>query len=271
MDFAVQKLGLKDHVKVNTPTSTIGVRGTQYRVGAQSSSSKIEVIEGTVAADAAKANLASGTGLALNGGFGTIVPAGGKPLGAIELLAAPKLTNLEMGAQLIRATNTINVSPVNGAVAYAYTVSPEGQPAVQTLAGRSDKPAFTLPRLPDAKYQIAVRAVDKNGLEGFDSVVPFSVAVIDRPFSLKSAERSDGTVASWENGAPNILYRVQLARDASFNTLVAEGYVRELQALMKDIEPGNYYWRVGEPKNKNATDAASAGGWTYSEVQTLRK
>jgi hypothetical protein len=163
MDFVVQKLGLKDHVKVSTPTSTIGVRGTQYRVGAKDKSSKVEVLEGTVAADGAKA---SGTPLALNGGFGTLVPEGGKPLGAIALLPAPKLVNLDAGAQLIRATNTVNIAPVAGAVAYAYVVSPEGKPEVRTLEGRSDKASFELPRLPDAKYQIAVRAVDKNGLDG---------------------------------------------------------------------------------------------------------
>jgi hypothetical protein len=266
MDFVVQKLGLKDHVKVNTPTSTIGVRGTQYRVGAKDKSSKVEVLEGTVAADAAKA---SGTPLALNGGFGTLVPEGGKPLGAIALLPAPKLVNLDAGAQLIRATNTVNIAPVAGAVAYAYVVSPEGKPEVRALEGRSDKASFELPRLPDAKYQIAVRAVDKNGLDGFDTLTAFSVAVIDTPFALENKPQSDGVVVQWQDGMPNSLYLVQLARDASFKDIVSLGYVRERQALMKDVEPGQYFWRVGEPKTKGATTPETAGGWDFSDAQTF--
>ncbi len=268
MDFVVQKLGLKDHVKVNTPTSTIGVRGTQYRVGSLSKSSKIEVLEGTVAADGAKA---SGTPLALNGGFGTLVPEGGKPLGAIALLSAPKLVNLDASTQLIRATNTVNITPVEGAVAYAYVVSPEGKPEVRTLAGRSDKASFELPRLVDAKYQIAVRAIDKNGLDGFDTLVPFSVAVIDKPFALNNKARTDGTVISWEDDLPNSLYLVQLSSDADFKNIVAFSYVKERQALMKDLEAGQYFWRVGEPKEKGASTPEAAGGWVFSDAQTFTK
>lgn len=271
MDFVVQKAGLKDHVKVNTPTSTIGVRGTEYRVGAQAKSSKVEVIQGTVAADSARASTASNTALALNGGFGTIVPESGPPLGAIALLPAPKLTNLDSGVKLERANNTLTIQPVAGAVTYSYVVSPEGQPTVRTLEGRSNQPSFTLPRLPDAKYQVALRAIDKNGLEGFDTVVPFTVAVIDKPFSLDKREQSDGVVASWKSDSGVSLYRVQVARDDKFTQIIAEGYVREPQALMRDFEPGNYFWRVGEPKNKAAKDAAAAGEWTYSDTQTMRR
>lgn len=270
MDFVVQKLGLKDHVKVDTPTSTIGVRGTQYRVGSQTKSSKVEVIEGTVAADSAGAKLAS-TALALNGGYGTIVPEGGKPLGAIALLPAPTLANLSTGASLIRENNALLINPVPQAVAYSYVVSPEGQPTVQTLAGRVDKATINLPRLPNGNYQIAVRALDRNGLAGFDTVVPFKLEVSDKPFSLLAKPYEQGFVTSWDNGSPGSLYIVQLSRDASFKQLVAEGYVREQQAMMKDLEPGSYFWRVGEAKNKAAKEASQAGGWNFSEPQRINK
>jgi hypothetical protein len=272
MDFVVQKIGLKDHVKVDTPTSTIGVRGTQYRVGAATSSSKVEVLEGTVATGAAKANLTTGTALALNGGFGTIVPAGGAPLGAIALLPAPKLTNLNSDAQIVRATNTINIAPIAGAASYVYIVSPQGLPSVQTLAGKTDKPSFSLPRLPDAKYQLVVRAVDKNGLEGFDVLTPFSVAIIDKPFELIAKPNPDGTLTvSWDNGLPNTLYRVELSSEPDFKRPLAIGYVKDKAAMMLDVEPGNYYWRVGEPKMKGAKSEADSGGWEYSEIKQLSR
>lgn len=257
MDMAVEKLALKDHVKVTTPTSTIGVRGTQYRVGAASKTSRVEVLLGRVAT----ASPAAHAELDLNGGFGTVVPQGKPPAGAIALLPAPRLPEGEFDTH--RQGEAFSFDAVPGAVSYRYLVSPADQPGAVLATAVVPQPRITLPELRDGSYALRVRALDRNGLEGFDGQRSVKMSLRTTPFDLGLQPRSDGVRLFWEGGQAAPRYKVQVARDAAFKMVVTEAVVTEPQALLRDLPSGRYYWRVGQER------PGQPGDWAYSRSDTL--
>lgn len=258
VDMAVEKLALKDHVKVITPTSTIGVRGTQYRVGAAQAVSRVEVLQGRVAT----ASPAAHAELALDGGFGTVVPQGRPPAGAIALLSAPVLPADELTVH--RNGAAFDFAAVKGAQRYRYLVSPAEQADVVLATGLVPQPPLALPTLADGRYVVRVRALDANGLEGFDGRRGVTVKILTAPFDLGMQPRADGLRLYWEGTQGSARYHVQVARDADFRLLVTEATVTEPQALLRDLPAGRYYWRVGQ---EPATGAP--GAWAYSRTDTL--
>ncbi len=261
VDLVVERLSLKDHVKVTTPTSTIGVRGTQYRVAAEGPArSRVEVLQGQVAAlsPAARAN-----GVAVNGGFGTVVPLGGPPIAPVKLLPAPVLPQTALAVRAVGEPFTF--SAVNGASAYRYIISPAGVSAAVTASGTVSNASFALPELENGDYELRLRSVDANGLEGLDSMRKLQVLLANAPFNLASRDTANGMLLTWQTSRPQPRYRVQLQtiQDPSFAQVAAEADLSEAQAALRNLEPGTYYWRVGQPN--------AQGGWVYSEPAVLTK
>jgi hypothetical protein len=259
VDMVVEKLALKDHVKVTTPTSTIGVRGTQYRVGAQPSRSRVEVLQGTVAA----ASPAARSETAVAAGYGTVVPAGQPPLPAVALLPAPVLARDELLVR--RAGAPLAFDAVSGAVAYRYLITPADRADAVVATGTAPASRIALPELPDGPYLVRVRAQDANGLEGFEASRRATYRIAHAPFDLTAAPLGRGLRLAWDVAKPSPRYRVQVARDAKFELIVAETMIGEREAWVRDLFPGRYYWRVGQER------ADPPGEWVYSEPARLEQ
>jgi hypothetical protein len=261
VDLVVEKLSLKDHVKVTTPTSTIGVRGTQYRVAAEDQSrSRVEVLQGQVLT---QSPVKRTDGVAVNGGFGTVVLQGSPPIEPVKLLPAPVLPQTALAVRMVG--EPIAFSTVDGARAYRYIISPAGVSAAVTASGTVSTAGFALPELANGDYELRLRSVDSNGLEGLDATRKLQVLLANAPFNLASRDTADGLLLTWQTSRPQPRYRVQLQtiKDPSFTQVAAEADLTEAQAALRDLEPGTYYWRVGQPN--------AQGGWVYSEPAVLTK
>ena len=86
----------------------------------------------------------------------------------------------------------------------------------------------------------SVRAIDEAGLEGFDAEHAFTLRA--RPEPPKALDPERGTLA-WSPAAEAARYRLQIAPQAGFTTLLAD---RQTTALAADpgLPAGRYQWRI---------------------------
>ncbi|MGB8338641.1 MAG: FecR domain-containing protein [Burkholderiales bacterium] len=246
IETAVKPLiGSGARYEVQTPATQIGVRGTNFRIAADPSFGRTEVLEGKVATEAASQHVD------LPAGFGSRTETGKPPAQPVELLAQPNLDKTP--AEIQRLPVQIAWADVPKAVSYRTQVS-----ADKTFSTLVSDTVFNTTEakfadLPDGKYAVKVRAIDPVGLEGKDSVREFTVdarpeppAAISEARSIMENERAE---FKW-NTAPALrsekipAYHFQLAADKDFSKLVADATATENVAAKSDLKPGEYYWRV---------------------------
>ena len=236
---APKQQGRPARVQIRTPGAVVGVRGTQFRVGADEDSglARTEVTQGVVAA--AKPEQ-PGAVAAVSEGYGLVV-ARDKPLGPpVALLPAPDLAATpELHERIVLR---FAFPALAGAAGYRAQVATDKE--FRHVRGESvttgAEARFT--NLEDGAYWLRARGIDAAGLEGRDAVKAFRLkARPEPPFASQPANRGkvrgDSAAAS---------YVFQLARDARFEQLVAvaDG-IRDTQLTPQDkLAPGTYHWRV---------------------------
>ena len=238
-------------LNVETPTSLVGVRGTQFRVAYEdpaSRNSRTEVIEGLVRADnpaqASSAELAAGTGAVIN-------PAQ-KEVRVVQLLPAPDLT--AWPAELFKPRAALTLPTLAGASAFRIQVASDAQfdRIVRDLkvAGQS----VELGSLASGNWYARLRGIDGLGLEGLDTVrlvavkdaLPTAWRVLNSTLSLADGKTVLVWTAQQANGQPLAPAPVtaELASDIDFKTVIdrpgAEGQTLVLGAL----KPGEYFIRL---------------------------
>lgn len=248
--------------EVKTDTSTMGVRGTKFRVAAEEGGkvAKSEVLTGKVGVSAEGVAAAE---LGLEAGFGTLVEAGKAPLPPVALLPEPGLASVPMRFE--RTQISFTVQPVSGATAYRAQVARDaGFKDVQAdvLATAAE---ISLRGLPDGDFFLRVRAVDKLGLEGKDAQRSFTLAARPEPpitaAPAAGARLGDATVRfEWANNNEAGAYRLQLARasDIAFASPVVDEsrIATNRYEVAKPLVAGDYVWRVS-----SVTSLGKAGPW----------
>jgi hypothetical protein len=249
--------------EVQTPATQIGVRGTNFRIAADPSFGRTEVLEGKVATEAASQKVD------LSAGFGSKTETGKPPSAPVELLAQPNLD--KNPAEIQRLPVQLAWADVPKAVSYRAQVSADTtfSTLVSDTVFNSAEAKFT--DLPDGKYAVKVRAIDPAGLEGKDSVREFTVDARPEPPATASDTRAimenESANFKW-NAAPALRgekipsYRFQLAADKDFSKLVAEATATENASTKSALKPGEYYWRV-------ASKLANGKEGRFSEPQML--
>ncbi len=232
---------------VTTPTSVIGVRGTQFRVAFEdpaSGISRTEVLEGKVQAD----NSAQKVNAQLNGGFGAAINPKEREIKVVALL--PAIPEAQLPNEIIRS-NPQNPGPdrtewtvgnLAGAVSYRAQFATDEKFALIYSDIKSPTTAFDLSQIPNGKYYARVRGVDPSGIEGFDASKQIEIktaAYIPPPpppppppvVLIWPGEISVGAVADYTPegmqlkvntssvDAPSQL-TMQMARDANFGQIV---------------------------------------------------
>lgn len=251
--------GPQARFEISTPTSNMGVRGTQFRVStdADGKSSRGEVTEGEVSV--ASANVA--TPIALAAGFGTVVEAGQAPIAPVKLLAAPDLSSAATLQE--RILLRFKFSPVASATGYRAQVAADEAFTLLRSEYKGETPEARFGDLADGKYFLRVRGIDARGIEGTDAVLPFTLkARPEPPFASAPANKDKfaGTAATfkWARATEAATYRFQLARDAAFKTLVMDEKSLKSEELSSNtLTPGDYFWRV---KSVRANDDAGPFG-----------
>jgi hypothetical protein len=281
---------------VTTPTSVIGVRGTQFRVAFEdpaSGISRTEVLEGKVQAD----NSVQKVNAQLNGGFGAAINPKERVIKVVALLPALPLDQLPN--EVVRS-NPQNSGPdrtewsvgnLAGAVSYRAQFATDEKFALIYSDIKSPTSAIDLSQIPNGKYYARVRGVDPSGIEGFDSSKQIEIktaAYIPPPpppppppvVLIWPGEISVGAVADYTPGgmllkvnttsvdAPSQL-TVQVARDANFSqpqqtTVLA----KDATVVLKDLKAGQSYFvrftatnAQGQPSSSPVFTLDVPGNW----------
>ena len=263
-------------LQVETPTSLVGVRGTEFRVAFDDplgKAARTEVIEGKVRAD----NPAQQSGADLPMGTGAVVKPNEKEVKVVILLPAPDLAGIP--SDVLKPQGSWPMPTLAGASAYHVQVASDEQfdKIVRDLkvAGNSGGNA-DLGSLPNGNWFARVRGIDAVGLEGFNTVKLIAVKDGEWRVTYSSASVVEGkTVLSWigqQAGGQAMAdsnYSAILARDAALtqNVTTLQGNDGKASLVLGDLKPGVYYIRM-----QNAAGLRSetyrlelSGNWAQTE------
>ncbi len=238
------KKGPGSRFEIKTPSAVAGVRGTAFRVETLPNGevTDSEVIEGEVAV------AAGGATQTIPKGFGTSAKAGGQPLPPVELLPAPNLT--QVPSTFERDPFYFRFPHKTGAISYLLEIAPNQK--FTHLLYEQEYPSTTIKvsGLPDGKYVLRIRAMDRHGLEGFDAYHPFTVNVHPPPPELlqplpASQIFAHQPIFRWRPVETSFGYHLQLASDFHFrHPLINESHLQAISHIAGFLRPGKYYWRV---------------------------
>ena len=175
LDTAAEKLARRaTTLQIQTPTSLVGVRGTQFRVAFDdpaTQNARTEVLEGLVQAD----NPAQGSGAALSKGKGAVLNPAVKEISVVDLLKAPDLSATP--ADIFKPLALWPMPGLQGAANFRVQVASDAafNQIVRDLVvttGSAD-----LATLPNGSWFARIRGIDAVGIEGYDSVKTVRVAL----------------------------------------------------------------------------------------------
>ena len=259
-------------LKIETPTSVVGVRGTEFRVAFDDplgKAARTEVIEGLVRAD----NPAQASGADLPRGTGAVVKPTEKEVKVVLLLPAPDLSGIP--SEVLKPQGSWPMPTLAGARAYTVQIASDEQfdkivRDLKVSTGSAD-----LGSLPNGNWFARVRGIDAVGLEGFNSVKLIAVKDGEWRVTFSSMSVVDGkTVLNWEGQQAGgqamaaTRYSAVLARDAdlSQSPVTLQG-TDQSQMTLGDLKPGVYFIRL-----QNASGLRSqiyrfdlSGNWAQTE------
>lgn len=256
-------------LQVETPTSVIGVRGTEFRVAVDSpalaasgtspasTSARTEVLEGLVRAD----NPAQQAGADLPVGTGAVIRPTDKQVKAVALLPAPDAAGL--AAEVFKPAGNWPLPALAGAAAFRVQVASDAQ--FDTIVrdfkvgigtGGSDIGVSAaewagLASLDNGNWYARVRGIDAEGLEGFNAVKLIAVRDGQWRVSYSTLSLVNGqSILEWSavdaQGKPMLAsgYTVQLARDAAIGQLLLSQDTETPRMVLVDLKPGMYFLRL---------------------------
>ncbi len=234
--------------EIITPESVTSVRGTKFRVEANSERhiSLSEVIEGVVEVAAA------GNSRMVNAGYGVVAEAG-KPLQEPRaLLAQPDLAGVP--ARIESLPTTLSWPAIDGAKNYRIQIAKDRALTALIIDSVLTMPNYTLASLPNGRYVLRVRAMDELGLEGLNSDFNFTLDIPPGAPVAKDTEDKDSTDGErpefrWEPVEGARGYRLQVARDWTFRDIILDVKVGatdhyKLPKSHPGLPPNTYYSRV---------------------------
>jgi hypothetical protein len=251
LDVAADKAARrKEPLNVVTPTSMVGVRGTQFRVAYEdpsSGTSRTEVLEGKVRAD----NPAQAVGADVGGGFGVAVKPSEREIKVVALLPALPESALPTRVERAREGEQAlwTVAALSGAAAYRAELAQDAGFAQIVFDTKSPSPAINLAAAPNGNYFARVRGVDATGIEGYNAVRRIDIAAAPAALiwvrEINVAATADFMpeglllrVNTSASDTPRQL-QIQIAQDADMTQgllslpLDAKGHV-----LLKDLKAG---------------------------------
>ena len=264
--------GEQSRFNITTPTVALGVRGTSFRAAADANSASTEVLEGRVVASVERA------AVDVNQGFGTKAASGQAPLPPVPLLPAPGLAPL---AALVEVeAPQLQFAAVPGATRYRALVAQDARFERVVSEGVTTAPMLRTVALADGAYFFRARAIDPQGLEGFNADGRFAVRTTPRaprvPDPAPGGTLSQPTLAKlnllfrWDaEPAASGGYLLQLAADPGFSRDLVEHKLATTQyRITVDSSPRRtVYWRV---RSVDASGVPGPSGVTQAFEMGLR-
>ena len=248
-------------LEVTTPTSQVGIRGTQFRVAYEDPASGVartEVLEGKVVT----ANTLQKVSADIAGGFGAALKPNEREIKVVALL--PALPESSLASQVQRTTDGASavwqVGSLAGASAYRAQIATDA--AFEKLQSdiKSASPSINLASVANGSYYARVRGIDPAGIEGFNAVR--QIEIKNTPVALMwPASIANNAVAQF--GSAGLLLRLQtkssdtpeqltlqIAQDANLTQgLQTIAVAADKTALVPGLQPGNrYYVRIIDAK-----------------------
>ncbi len=252
--------------RVTTPTATIGVRGTSFRVGAEGGVSRAEVTRGAVSAG----SVASRVPAVVEAGYGIVAREDGRLSKPVALLPAPDLAGLPEVQE--RPVVRFAIPALADARQYRFRIGSDATMADILAETVAATPEAKFADLPDGDYVVRVRGIDGNGLEGRDADRPFRLkARPEPPFAISpvgGAKRRGDTVAlAWAENTEAARYRIQIATDAAFSRPLVDidGVTGTTLVPEARLAAGDYFWRA-----RSVRADGDAGPWGDAQRFTLK-
>ncbi|TNC79604.1 MAG: hypothetical protein C9356_18325 [Oleiphilus sp.] len=229
--------------EIRTPSAVAAVRGTEFRLRSDASGSQIEVTEGNVEFSHAHGSQTVGAG------EGARVNVNSAIITSKKLYEAParSFSAKSVGELPFK----LSWEPSAGAKSYKYELRVDS-PAGNVLQSKQlSSPEVELEHVSNGDYQVAMRAIDKDGFEGMDDVASVSVELDgDTPSLLlpiqSSIVNSSELEFGWSLKRPETKSKLQVSTDRDFVDFVYEGQFQSETklAMNNQLDPGVYYWRV---------------------------
>ena len=237
-------------LKIATPTSIVGVRGTEFRVAFDdplTKAARTEVIEGLVRAD----NPAQQSGANLPMGSGAVIKPAEKDIKVVQLLPAPDLSGIS--GEVLKPLGSWPMPTLAGASAYHVQVASDDKFDKIVRDLKVTTASADLASLPNGNWYARVRGIDGVGLEGFNSVKLIAVKDGQWKVSDSSMRVVDGkTLLVWTGqqaggqAMPGGNYSAVLARNAALteNAATFQSTSNQTSVLLGDLPSGVYYIRL---------------------------
>ncbi len=240
--------GQNGRFEIRSKVAVAGVRGTEFRVGAEEETARSEVLSGTVDVE----GLASARHVRVDAGFGTRVRGTAPPAEPRRLLPAPDLRALPALQERPLVRFEIPLPP--GVEAWRAQVASDRGFQNVFAEGFARSADLRLSGIPDGEYWLRVRGVDSAGLEGLDAYHRFRLkARPEPPFPAAPAPDAKLTVGAvefrWSQPEGANRYRIQVARDADFASVIRDqDRLPGLAHSLEGLEPGRYWWRLASAR-----------------------
>lgn len=224
--------------EIGTPVVNLGVRGTEFRTHAGADSTHVEVLAGRVAV---------GEVVTVDGGFGSVARPGQPVSPPVRLAAAPDLSGLP--ARIEQSPGRIDWPAVPGVLGYRAQLWADGPQGGLLLDQALDGPAWAWPPLPDGAYQLRVRVIDRQGLEGENAEHALLLATQPAPPPLlqpapAAALRHSLVTLRWADTGAAAGYRLQVAGRAGFAAPEIDLELGPVATAAVALAPGHYQWRL---------------------------
>lgn len=257
-----EKLG-NQNLRIETPSAQAVVRGTSFRLGADDEVTREETVAGLVGVSGA------GQSVSVPAGLGTVAKAGEPPIKPVPLLAAADVSSLPVRFEHLPMR--FPLPAVTDAASWQGQVAPDESFNRILLAKSTNGETLTLADLPNGDYVLRLRAVDRNGLQGFDALHRFTVFARPFPPGL-NAPGDSATIRvakalfAWGNVLDIDRYHLQVSRTADFSELLYDEQLGgDSWQVPEDLPPGQLYWRVA------SIDADSKQGpWSVPAAFTYK-
>lgn len=265
-------------LEITTPTSVVGVRGTQFRVAYEdpaSGTARTEVLEGQVRSD----NPAQKVGAAVSGGFGAAMRPQDREVKVVALL--PALPLAQLPAQVLRNDAAIaswRVGTLAGAAGYRAQFASDEKFALINGDFKSASPELDVSALANGSYYARVRGIDPAGIEGFDAIKlveikrnliwPGEIAI-----GASAAFTTEGLLLKVYGQSPDKPQQltVHIASDANFTQDVRSlSMAADFTALAPNMSAGQrYYVRFSSGSEGLANSGISTVTAATSAIFTL--
>ncbi len=245
---AKSKKARPNHFEIITPMAVAAVRGTRFDVSTSDSGTTSSVTEGTVAISQNTPNKPTGKQALLKAGTGLRVNENGE-LGKVRpLLAASDLSSLPAVADNSDYL-TLDWPDLADAANYQIRIAADAEMNQVVASKESDISRVKFTSLPDGEYIVGVRAVDPEGIVGFEARHTINIQAQPvfpmylQPMNNQTVGKTVRLECTQVVGA--LAYRLQISKSPDFESTVAD--VDQLETCSysdTSLEDGQYFWRV---------------------------